>query len=182
MQIGAGIELFISQNVALNTVADYLVSPVDDLDGVVEGTKDGYMRGLFGLVLYLGNGGKKAAEHSGNWQHKLGATFEQVRETDSEEDREIKRRNNITKDQLFAEGISFEPGGTSIQEKSRWQLVRILRFLKSNPEEVLELKPLSGSDIKDETVRQFVLARARSVRKYLVDLGVAPNRIIVSEN
>jgi len=168
--------------VALNTVGDYLVSPVDDLDGVVEGTKDGYMRGLFGLVLYLGNSGKKQAEHSGNWEHKLGVTFEQVRKTGSDSDLRVTRRNNISKDQLFAEGIFFEPGGTSIQEKSRWQLVKIYRFLKSNPEEVLELKPLSGSDIKDETVRQFVLARARSVRKYLVDLGVVPNRIIVSEN
>jgi hypothetical protein len=151
-QFGGGLELFIGQNWAINTVADYLVAPVDDLDGIVEGTKDGFMRGLFGVVYYFGGGKKKDSGKSSNrWERKQGISLEQARKDQPAQATQLDGQA-LNKDALFSDGIFFEPGGTAIQERSRKQLVKIHQFLKANPDEIIELKPFNGMETTDKAI------------------------------
>ncbi|MCG8608786.1 hypothetical protein MJD09_27845, partial [bacterium] len=114
-QFGGGLELSIGRNWAINTLADYLVAPVDDLDAIVEGSKDGFMRGLFGVVYYFGGGKKKdSSANSKRWQRKLGVSLEQARR-DKAADSKQNASETLNKSELFSDGIFFEPGGTAIQ-------------------------------------------------------------------
>ncbi|HPG40929.1 MAG TPA: tetratricopeptide repeat protein [bacterium] len=56
--LGAGVDLFVSPQVALTALADYRFTMGDDIDGInnadLSGSKDGYLNARFGLTYYMG--------------------------------------------------------------------------------------------------------------------------------
>lgn len=78
-------------------------------------------------------------------------------------------------------GVFFKQGTAKILNRSKAYLRQIYRFLKDNPDEVVELHGFpvnSGDEAKD---KYLSMARARAVKSYLVNLGIQPDRVIVVE-
>lgn len=77
-------------------------------------------------------------------------------------------------------GIFFQPGTARILEKSRAYLDQIYQYLKNNPDEIIELVGFQGDTGDRERDMRLAIARAKAVKTYLVNKGIAPRRIILA--
>lgn len=173
LQFGIGFELFTSKRWAINTMGNYNITLVDDLDAIGGGAKDGFFHGFIGLVHYFKsskNVGKNAfLPNTGLTDKAVVEELPSIPETqpDLSEDKASEQ---------FANGIHFERGTANLLVKSKKQLHEIYRYLASHPNEVLELLGVTGANRKET---QLVAERAKAVKAYLVNLGIAADRIIV---
>jgi len=88
--------------------------------------------------------------------------------------------NSRQNDEPVPKGISFEPGSAKILENSVQKLREIYKYLIEDPEAVIEMYGFiddSGGNKKYD--KKLAIQRAKSVKTYLVNLGIKPNRIII---
>ena len=80
-------------------------------------------------------------------------------------------------DELVLRNVFFASGSAALDERSEAELRQLLRLLAGNP----ALRILIGGHTYDESSDtdnlRLSAARARTVRDYLVDAGVAPERL-----
>jgi len=179
IELGIGVELAASRDWAVNTIGNYNFTRSDGLDGIVDGGNDGFFKGSVALVRYfdLGNkaaNGRKSYRTEHNDREKLG--FTQVEET-APAPQTVPQKQ--TESKSFSNGISFEPGTAILMNSSTAQLDNIYNFLNANPDEQIELVgKTSGSKT---TNSKLMIARAKAIKNYLVNKGIAPERIIINE-
>ncbi|MFQ5676443.1 MAG: OmpA family protein [bacterium] len=166
LQFGIGFELFTGKTWAINTMGNYNITLVDDLDAVDQGGKDGFFNGFLGLVHYFKTNNKPKYEQ--RWQEHDNALI-------TEKVDEPQEAPASTAEQ-FANGIYFERGTATLLPQSKKQLHNIYRYLYGHPSEDLELLGVSGSNRSEN---KLVEERAKAVKSYLINLGIEADRIIV---
>jgi len=174
VQIGAGFELFTGKRWAINTMGNYNITRVDDLDAIDQGGADGFFHGLIGLVHYF-----KTGENAKN--EKFTRTDVHQRLVTEGEKAASKNIQTIQKTPLdqFTNGIYFERGTATLSPKSRKQLHEIYRYLDTHPDEELELLGVSS---ENQSENELILGRANAVKTYLINLGIKHERIIINTN
>ncbi|MFQ5772854.1 MAG: OmpA family protein [bacterium] len=184
-QMGVGFELFTGKQWAINTFGDYMFSRGDGLDGIKQGQNTGFFRGLIGLIHYFKKNNKTKDEdkYSESWRHiKNHLDFDEVNNSPLPTTENALNSKTLTKSNLFSEGIYFMTGSSIIHEKSRPQLNKIYRYLLANPDEEIELSALNKNHVKLTPNQEMIYARAKSIKIYLVNLGIKPSRIIINKN
>ena len=174
MQIGAGFELFTGKRWAINTMGNYNITRVDDLDAISQGGNDGFFHGLIGLVHYFKTGKKIKGEKFS----RSDVSERPVAEEKNAEPGKIQTIQNTPPDQ-FTNGIYFERGTATLSPKSRKQLHEIYRYLDTHPDEELELL---GVGSENQAENELILARANAVKIYLINLGIKSEKIIINTN
>lgn len=172
LQFGLGFELFNGANWAFNTMGYYLNTSVDELDGIARGKKDGFAQGFVSLVYYFDQ--KPKHEESGSafrGRHANRIVIEEVRRTNPASGNTL---------ELFKRSIAFEHNSAEITADSKWHLMKIYRYLIANPDEKIELLGSKIESACDPNIKALIYSRAVSIKKYLVELGIAPNRIIIT--
>lgn len=85
----------------------------------------------------------------------------------------------LSDEEIVSNGIYFEPGSANILDKSKHQLNQIYKYLLENPDEVIELRGFEEDSENDKNYKILSIERAKSVKTYLVNLGIKPSRIII---
>ncbi len=172
VQIGAGFELFTGKRWAINTMGNYNITRVDELDAISQGGNDGFFHGLIGLVHYFKTGKKT------NSENLSGTDFNQEPLTGDKnvESKIIQTIQNTPLDQ-FTNGIYFERGTATLSAKSRKQLHEIYRYLDTHPDEELELLGVSS---ENQSTNELILERANAVKTYLINLGIEAEKILIN--
>jgi len=174
VQIGAGFELFTGKRWAINTMGNYNITRVDDLDAINQGGSDGFFRGLIGLVHYF-----KTRENAKNEKFTRTDVHQRlVNEGEKAASKTIQTIQNTPLDQ-FTNGIYFERGTATLSPKSRKQLHEIYRYLDTHPDEELELLGVSS---ENQSENELILGRANAVKTYLINLGIKHEKITINTN
>lgn len=174
LQIGVGFELFTGKRWAINTMGNYNITKIDELDAITEGASDGFFNGLIGLVHYF-----KTSENTIKQKFTKADVYQKpVVEEKKAESKEIQTIQNTPPDQ-FANGIYFERGTANLLPKSRQQLHKIYRYLDTHPDEELELLGVNSSN---QSENKLILERTNAVKTYLINLGIKPDKIIINKN
>ncbi|MFQ5652430.1 MAG: OmpA family protein [bacterium] len=183
VQLGIGFQLSASKQWAVNTMGNYNITQVDDLDAINGGRNDGFFKGLVGLVRYFKNGDSWQEEdrYEQSWREiEKDLAVEQVQQTSTPTRSQNTERPPVAKPS-FSGGIQFEPGSARLLDSSKAQLDKIYQFLVTNPGEEIEL--LGKSTRSQQSVNyRLVVERARSIKAYLVSKGISPRRIIIHQN
>lgn len=78
---------------------------------------------------------------------------------------------------ILVPGVKFEPYSSRISDKSNKDLKALLAALKANPEMRIEIGGYTDSSGDKEGNRKISRARAKAVYQYLVDNGIAADRL-----
>jgi len=175
LQFGVGVELFTGKRWAINTMGNYNITRVDELDAITQGATDGFFHGFIGLVHYFKTGKNTKDEKLTRRDFLQTAPVEEKRVPESNLN---STAQNAPSDQ-FANGIYFERGSANLLAKSRHQLHEIYRYLYAHPDEELELLGVNGAN---QSENKLILEQANAVKSYLVNLGIKPEKIIVKTN
>ncbi|MCH7756270.1 outer membrane beta-barrel protein [candidate division KSB1 bacterium] len=175
LQFGVGVELFTGKRWAINTMGNYNITRVDELDAITGGASDGFFHGFIGLVHYFKTGKDTEDEKLSLRNYQQTAPIE---EKSMPESNLNSTAQNAPSDQ-FANGIYFERGSANLLAKSRHQLHEIYRYLDTHPDEELELLGVTGAN---QSENKLILERANAVKAYLVNLGIKSEKIIIKAN
>jgi outer membrane protein OmpA-like peptidoglycan-associated protein len=83
----------------------------------------------------------------------------------------------ILRPRLVLDGINFAFGSAEILPESEETLRRALALLRDNPDALIEIGGHTDNVGREQTNRQLSLARANSVRAWLVEHGIDPARL-----
>jgi outer membrane protein OmpA-like peptidoglycan-associated protein len=83
----------------------------------------------------------------------------------------------ILRERLVLDGITFAFGSAEILPESEETLRRGLALLRDNPDARIEIGGHTDNIGREQTNRQLSLARANSVRNWLVEHGIDPARL-----
>ena len=164
--LGFGLEILTGKGWALSGSWDYTMTNKDDLEAIVEGSNDAFFSGLLGLTYY---------PWSGRGPSRPVVQEQAAEVTQVTASRRAAAGTKATP-RSASNGISFEPGTAKLRPESEAQLMKIFRYLVTNPREELAL--FSGA--ADNEASKLALARARAVKDYLVRLGIRPERILIT--
>ncbi|RMF64530.1 MAG: hypothetical protein D6743_09215 [Calditrichaeota bacterium] len=176
LQVGIGVELFTGRQWAITTMGRYHAAQVDELDGINLGKNDRFMDGLIGLMHYFRTGRRLPSEQ-GPPRQWLPRPLAKPSNQSSSPSHEVSKAANDSG--RFADGIYFAPNSAQLLDKSLAKLDTLFRYLTDNPDEVVELR-LRSSKAQGQHAK-LVRLRAEAVKAYLVNLGIAPERIVISE-
>jgi outer membrane protein OmpA-like peptidoglycan-associated protein len=73
--------------------------------------------------------------------------------------------------------IFFETGSFKLKNESKYELTKLVQFMKSNPTVILEVGGHTDNVGDDKTNMTLSNNRAKTVYDYLVKLGIAPERL-----
>jgi outer membrane protein OmpA-like peptidoglycan-associated protein len=76
--------------------------------------------------------------------------------------------------------IQFSSGGSELSPVSYYELGRLFDFLREHPEASIMVVGHTDSAGSETWNRQLSLSRASSVKEYLMELGIAAERILVN--
>ncbi|MCH7754892.1 outer membrane beta-barrel protein [candidate division KSB1 bacterium] len=175
LQFGVGVELFTGKRWAINTMGNYNITRVDELDAITQGATDGFFHGFIGLVHYFKTSKNTKDEKLTRRDFLQTAPVEEKRVPESNLN---STAQNAPSDQ-FANGIYFERGSANLLAKSRHQLHEIYQYLYAHPDEELELLGVNGAN---QAENKLILEQANAVKSHLVNLGIKPEKIIVKTN
>jgi len=122
VQFGVGFELFTGKRWAINTMGNYNITRVDELDAITEGATDGFFHGFIGLVHYFKKGETTYDDSLTGKDLPDAVPVTQAPTPASGRD----SRPETPSDQ-FANGIYFERGTANLSPRSRKQLHEIFR-------------------------------------------------------
>ncbi|MCB1143482.1 MAG: OmpA family protein [Leptospiraceae bacterium] len=75
--------------------------------------------------------------------------------------------------------VYFEVGKDSLVSKSSYELERVVQILKDNPDLQIEIRAFVTSNKQEEQNLDLSTQRAEAIKKALVKMEIAPNRILV---
>ncbi len=178
LQMGLGFELSATKLWTVKTMVNYNFSQGDELDAVDGGSNDGFFKGMVGVIRYFGDedGWQEDGGRTEAWpQLKRELPVEQVEQAE----KPMSRREPAPAPQAsMGAGIEFQAGTAVLLESSKARLDEVYEFMVANPGETVELLGKS-SDQQGSVNYQLVVARARSIKAYLVSKGIAPSRILI---
>jgi len=177
LQFGLGFQLSPGKQWAVRTVGNYNMTGADELDAISGGSNDGFFKAMIGVIRYLNDGSARITKRSAdNWQDASApAPVEEVVERDNPVAQAGRKKNPP----LSSGGIKFVPGTARLLDASKPELEKLYQFLVDNPDEEIIL--LGKSSKSQQSVNyDLVVARALSIKAYLVRRGVASKRIIVN--
>lgn len=173
LQMGLGLEVLAARPWALTTSISYTFTPSDDLDAISSGKNDGFFRFMVGLVRYFDFGGKTRVTKSAPAGGKQ-ATTNAVTQTDTDKDEESVAAT-ADEQEAYGDGIYFEPGSADLPEATKKQLDKLYTYLINHTDEKIQLlKPEKGNKHS-----KLVIKRAHAIKRYLVELGISPDRILI---
>ncbi len=175
LQFGVGVELCTGKRWAINTMGNYNITRVDELDAIAGGTTDGFFHGFIGLVHYFKTGKNTRDEKFSRRNFPQTAPVEEKRTPESN----LNSTTQSAPSDQFANGIYFESGSANLLAKSRDQLHKIYRYLYTHPDEELELLGVNGAH---QSEHKLILEQANAVKAYLVNLGIKSEKIIIKAN
>lgn len=83
----------------------------------------------------------------------------------------------IAGETIILRNIFFESGSFTLQEKSSTELEKVLAFMENNPEIMVELGGHTDNVGNEMDNLTLSANRAKAVKQFLIDKGIAPNKL-----
>ncbi|MFQ5825096.1 MAG: OmpA family protein [bacterium] len=106
--------------------------------------------------------------------------FNESEQLKSSTDTRVQKSESLKNEEMFSNGIYFEPGSAKILKKSKYQLQKIYKYLLEYPEAEIELQGFKGEQNTKAFDTKLAYERAKAVKTYLVNLGIKPSRIVIN--
>lgn len=169
-QLGVGLEVLAAKPWALTSRINYTFTSSDDLDAISSGNNDGFFRFMVGLVRYFDFGkSTPISKISPSETHRP----RNVNQTETNQNKE-KVAATADEQEAYGDGIYFEPGSAELPEQTKKQLDELYTYLINNTDEKIQLLgPENGKHSK------LIIQRAQAIKRYLVELGISADRILI---